>query len=56
MEKTWAFKNTVNALNGVVQLAGRCPAKPTVAGLIPGQGTNQGFRFSPWLGVHMRGN
>ena len=34
----------------MAQLVGHCPAKWTVASLVPGQGTCVGFGFGPWLG------
>ena len=36
---------------GAAQLAGRCPTKGKVAGLIPGQGTGVGCRPGPQLGL-----
>ena len=39
----------VIALTGVAQLVWHCPAKPNVAGSIPGQGTCLGCGFNPQL-------
>ena len=35
-------------LTSMAQLVKRCPPKPKVTGLIPGQGPVRGCRFSPW--------
>ena len=36
-------------LTSMAQFVKRCSPKPKVTGLIPGQGTGRGCRFSPWF-------
>ena len=51
------FKNHFYAPVGVARLVGRRPAEWKVAGWIPGQGSQLGYRFaSPPVRVSARGN